>query len=66
MDCLIPNCQNDCLTDYPVCDHHAMTIHFTARNCRCRSCATVAEIVRVFSDEPGLAADILDELPRAA
>jgi len=57
-------CSNDLLTDYPVCAECAKTAHFPHRAvCLCNACteAPVAEIVRVFADEPPLMADLLSE-----
>lgn len=67
MDCLIPNCPNDANADYPVCEGHTRTIHFTHRErCHCLSCAGAAEVNRVFADEDALRVDLLSELPLAA
>lgn len=65
MDC--PRCDNENPTDYPVCGQCAPLAHFTHRTvCLCDSCAKVAEINRVFSDENALRVDMLDGLPMAA
>jgi hypothetical protein len=41
MNCLKPECQADNLREYPVCEFHEKTCHFTDRSdCRCCDCAT--------------------------
>lgn len=45
-----------------------LTIHFDVPECRCFGCKAnrEAELVRNFSDDPPLLADLVDDLRRAA
>lgn len=50
MDC--SRCQNENLTDYPVCPTCSAQVHFTNRPCLCDRCATLPAVAVVTGFAP--------------